>query len=315
LQIDAVVNQAGQKINVAEVTAVGQPDRDSTPNNGPNEEDDFASVELIPTVADLELTQSVNNLTPNQRDELIFTIVLTNRGPDSATSVVVRNNLPAGINFIRSSQTLGEYDPGSGLWTIPVVPADSMQSLQLVGRVDSRDPISSFAEVIGTDQFDPDSEPNNQDLTEDDIATAVSVPRLIDISASASVDNQDPEPFELVEVVITVRNDGPDDATGLVVDVTVPDGLTILSSDPERGTYNSPWDIGNLASGESVDLVLTARGEIRGTKPIEVEVISHDQADRDSVPANDELEEDDQTVLLIRIPLYTKRLYLGSSPL
>lgn len=311
LEIEVLVTESDPKLNIAEIAFVDQPDIDSTPGNGVVDEDDYAQAEITPQIADLELVKTVNNETPNQNEEVFFTVILANRGPNDATNVLVRDFLPDGMIFVRATESSGSYSRVNGLWTIPAVPAMSVASLQLVARVDTKEPVTNRAEVIASDQFDSDSTPDNQVPTEDDIDFASLTPRLVDVSVAASVDKEQPNPGEVVEMTFTVRNDGPDDATGLVIDVDLPEGLLLLSAQPERGTFNSPWSIGFLGVGESVDLVIKALAQTRGTKLVQMQVIAQDQADVDSTPANNIPQEDDQTALLVRVPLFSKRRFLG----
>ncbi|WP_242667517.1 DUF11 domain-containing protein, partial [Flavobacterium sp. AJR] len=59
LQLTGTVNTTGDYLNIAEVTAAGLPDPDSTPNNGVTTEDDYATATIIPTnqASDLSLTK------------------------------------------------------------------------------------------------------------------------------------------------------------------------------------------------------------------------------------------------------------------
>ena len=64
-----------------------------------------------------------------------------------------------------------------------------------------------------------------------------------------------------VDFTITVTNNGPSDATGVLVTDQLPAGLTYVSDLASVGTYNSGtgvWTIGALASGASATLTLTA---------------------------------------------------------
>ncbi len=313
LDIDVRVDTPNPLTNTAEVTSVRQPDADSTPDNGDPNEDDFGQATITPRFADLELTKSVNITSPNQDDELLFTMVVSNKGPNNATNVVVQDNLPNGLEFVRSSLTSGSYNPVTGVWTIPTVTNGSQQSLQVVAVLKSKVPITNEAEIIASDQFDPDSTPNNQNPNEDDIADVTVTPKVIDISVSASVDKEEPSLGEVVQMKFLVTNDGPDVATGVRANVILPNGLRFISAQPGRGTFVAGlWTIGNLAPGETVQLTITARAETRGTKRVPIEVIAHQQADRDSDPGNHVESEDDQTTLLVRVPLYSKRLFLAS---
>ena len=55
---------------------------------------------------------------------------------------------------------------------------------------------------------------------------------------------------------VTVKNNGPDTASGVKITDLLPDGLKLLSYTVSQGTYNSItgiWDIGNLnVNGTSV---------------------------------------------------------------
>ena len=313
LEIDVRVDTAQPLTNVAEVTAVRQPDADSTPGNGVPDEDDFGQASITPTNADLELSKSVNNMSPNVDEEMLFTVVVSNKGPNNATNVVVRDILPDGVEFVQSTVTSGSYDPTSGVWTIPTVVNGSAQSLQIKAVVTSKGPVTNVAEIIASDQFDPDSSPNNQVPTEDDIATVTVTPKLIDISVSASADNLEPNLGSTFQMKFLVTNSGPENASGVRANVLIPSGLEVISSRPGRGTYVAGlWNIGNVAIDETVELTITVRALTRGTKPVTIEVISHQQADRDSDPGNHIPTEDDQTTLLIRVPLFSKRMFLAS---
>src|SRR4029077_5628649 len=64
-----------------------------------------------------------------------------------------------------------------------------------------------------------------------------------------------------VTFTITVTNNGPSNASGVVVTDQLPAGLTYVSSVPSQGTYTSGtgvWNIGAIGSGTSVTLSLTA---------------------------------------------------------
>jgi large repetitive protein len=67
-------------------------------------------------MADLSVTKTVSDATPNVGDQITFTVTLTNAGPDAATGVQVTDLLPAGLSFVNATPGQGTYDgkPASG---------------------------------------------------------------------------------------------------------------------------------------------------------------------------------------------------------
>ena len=96
---------------------------------------------------------------------------------------------------------------------------------------------------------------------------------------------------------ITLTNAGPTDATGVAVRDQLPSGLTYLSSIASVGSYNSGtgiWTVGNVASGLSPTLQISARVDITGSLTNTAQVSASNQPDPDSTPNNSNAAEDDQ---------------------
>jgi uncharacterized repeat protein (TIGR01451 family) len=315
LTINAIVGSTVGGTNTAEVTAIDQPDSDSEPGNNNANEDDQASTTFTTQVADLSLNKTVDNEMPNQAQNVNFTLTLSNAGPDNATDIAIRDLLPAGLRFVSSSPSTGQYDPTTGRWTLSTLPAGASAILGIEAAVTSANPASNVAEVVAVRQFDPDSVPDNNVSSEDDYAQQAVMPQVVDISVSAAVDNPEPLEGETIRIVFTALNAGPAAATGVQLNTLLPLGLTLISSQPQTGSYNSVtglWDVGNLASGATTQLVLNARVDTRGVKTVPIEVTATDQFDVDSTPNNNVPAEDDQSEIVIRAPrLLNKRLFMS----
>ena len=84
-----------------------------------------------------------------------------------------------------------------------------------------------------------------------------------------------------VKFTIKVKNNGPNNATGVNVSAIIPDGLVYLSSVPSIGTFspeNGIWDIGNLDVGENQTLVINVQTNKTGLidYPVNVSSIEED---------------------------------------
>ena len=248
--------------------------------------------------ADLSLTKTVNNATPNVGSNVTFTVTVSNAGPSAATGVRVGDQLPAGYTYV-SDNGAGAYVSGTGVWTIPgTIASGANVSLQIVARVNASGPYANTAQVTASDQTDPDSTPNNNAPAEDDQATATPVPvPVADLSLTKTVSNATPTVGSNVTFTVTVSNAGPSAATGVRVGDQLPAGYTHVS-DNGAGAYVSGtgvWTIpGTIASGANVSLQIVARVNASGPYANTAQVTASDQTDPDSTPNNNNPTEDDQ---------------------
>lgn len=173
LTITATAQSVGAKINNSEVTASTTPDPDSTPNDGIG--DDFSSVTVTPGAAasaDLSLTKTVNNSTPNIGERVTFTVTLNNAGPSAANGVQVTDLLPAGLLYVSSTVTQGTYTNGTGIWDVGTAAVGSPSAtLTITATVQTVGGKTNTAQVTASTTPDPDSTPN--DGMGDDFASAV----------------------------------------------------------------------------------------------------------------------------------------------
>ncbi len=297
LQITAKMTGTVSATNPAEITASDQRDPDSTPNNGVATEDDQAAATVTPQIADLSLSQKANPVRPNASQQVTFTITVTNAGPNDATGVAVTDALPAGMAFVSATASTGTYDRSKGLWTVGKVAKGGTVTLTLVGRTETSGEKTNTAEITASDQYDPDSQPNNQVADEDDQASVTITPQVADVSLTKRVDRDAPNVGDDVTFIITLNNDGPDAATGVKVKDSLPAGMSYVSSNAAQGSYSptsGEWNVGTVPPGSDVTLYLVGKVTNPTAKINAAELIAADQFDPDSAPGNNIATEDDQ---------------------
>ncbi len=94
----------------------------------------------------------------------------------------------------------------------------------------------------------------NQDFDNPVVTT-----RDADIAVVKTVDEPNPLENGTVNFTITATNNGPENATELDINETIPTGLTLVQATPSQGTYNqltNLWEVGTLPNGSSATLVL-----------------------------------------------------------
>lgn len=253
LTLNAVFAGPSQVRNTASVAS-------STPDANPA--NNTASVLVPSQVADLSLSKAASTQSPNVGDAVSFTLRVANAGPDSATRVRVADRLPAGLSFVSSTATQGTYAAGSGEWNVGTVASGASATLTLVARVDGATVVTNIAEIAGSEQFDPNSQPGNANASENDQASVTLVPQSADLAVAKSVDRPNPNVGETVRFRLTASNAGPTAATGVVVQDLLPAGLTFVSATASVGTYNAStgaWTLGTLNNAQTATLDMVVR--------------------------------------------------------
>ncbi|KPJ67326.1 MAG: hypothetical protein AMJ43_05615, partial [Coxiella sp. DG_40] len=243
--------------------------------------------------ADLMLTKTVDDATPNLHQEITLTITLTNAGPGTATGVVVSDLLPGGISYTGATSSLGSYDNATGVWTIGTLANGDTATLYLTGTVETHELITNIASVTHSDVYDPNPDNNEDEAT-------VNVPDA-DLELSKTVDDALTQVDNDITFTVTLTNKGPDVATGVEVQDILPQGDTAYVSDNSGGSYNSAtgiWTVGDLAAGETVALEIVAKVTDYGVFDNFAQVWTSPVYDPDSTPGvvADEDDEDAVTV-------------------
>jgi uncharacterized repeat protein (TIGR01451 family) len=228
LQITAKITAETVVTNTATVTST------STDTGSGN---NSASVGVNAKDADLAITKTVSNASPDLNGNVTYTLTVTNNGPDAAASVTVNDLLPSGLTYV-SDNGSGAYVSSTGVWTIGSMINGATTSLEIIAKVTTTSPVTNTATVASATTYDPDTANNSSSAAVD--------ARAADLAITKTVDNATPDVNGNVTYTVTVTNNGPDAATGVVVNDLLPSGATYVS-DNGSGAYVSStgvWTVG-----------------------------------------------------------------------
>jgi len=86
---------------------------------------------------------------------IAFTVVLTNKGPNQATGVMVADVPPPVLSSISSNTSQGSFS--GTIWNVGTLDAQSWATLILTGTAQSVGIFTNIAQVSASDQTDPNS--------------------------------------------------------------------------------------------------------------------------------------------------------------
>lgn len=245
-------------------------------NDGDTDSDTNLSLDIgIFAPTDLEITKSDSVDPVVAGESLTYTLNVTNNGPAAATGVTVVDTLPAGVTFQSATPSQGTASEAGGVVTalLGSLASGSSATVSITVDVDSSttSALSNSATVSG----------NEIDLVSaNDTATEpTDVTTEIDLQITKS-DSVDPTVAgELLTYTLNVLNNGPSDATGVIVTDTLPAGVTFDSATPSQGSASEAGgvvtaNLGALAAGASatitiiVDVPPSATGTLTNTAQV-----------------------------------------------
>ena len=202
--------------------------------------------------ADLRITKTVSPTTAAVGESVNFTITVTNDGPAPATGVAVADFLSSGIVVRSFAETLGTHVVSTGEWQIGTLLAGESAQLTLTATITEPGVTANLAVISSHDSPDPGSEQQLRGGIGERSTAA-------DVAVRKTVDNAAPTIGQNVTFTIKVTNNGPNDATGIVITDALPPELALVSATPTQGTYaGSDWTVGDLLNGAQATLTIVA---------------------------------------------------------
>ena len=252
-----VLNGTGYKYNITDLP-IGKYNATASYAGDINHtgDTDWVLFEVLP-YNDLEITKTVDVTEDyvNVTDVITYSITVRNHGPSKAYGVNVTERLSPYLKLIRSKPTIGEYNLTGGYWYIGELEANDLETLTIVAEVIHMGPITNTVWVTGLGK--DINETNNIDSAHNFTALPI-----VDLSIAKKV-NVTKDVINVLDVIqfdIVVYNDGPCNATGVIVEELIDPHLEVLSNTTTSGKYEAgTWNIGNLANGSSATLTIVAK--------------------------------------------------------
>jgi hypothetical protein len=199
-----------------------------------------------------------------------FTVLTANSGPTTtvaaAAAVVQTVQLPAGLTGVFVSNN-GSYNATSGMVTFPAIPV-LLSGATEENTVSFVAPATGFTATANVTTATAESNSSNLFTAP---ATTIS-PATTDqanLSSSITLSDKNVAPGAAETFTIVTGNNGPQAATGVVQEVSLPIGLTILSISG-GGSYSpitgiASFPIGTLISGTSLTNTINLTAPAYGT--------------------------------------------------
>ena len=246
----------------------------------------------------MTMTADVDVVTPGSG--INYTLTVSNNGPDNATGIEVTNYLAAGlIENMADINMGGVYSDNQIIWMIPELlngeSVDLIFGASVISNIGREDIVNS-AEITMSDQFDPNSTPDNMGATpseNDEAIHIVSVNMTADLELDIMNDDNLYGIGETVTIEIKLSNKGLDNAAMVTVVNYVPSGMTNVTNISNGGTLvdnEIQWSIFDLDMNE--ELILTFDTELIAVISEcdaylnKAEVLQSSSEDSDSSPGN-----------------------------
>ena len=235
-------------------------DPDTTNNNGSAPANRVTTV--VTELADLALAKS-GPAAVNALGSITYTVGVTNNGPSDATAVVVRDTLPAGVTFV-SADNGGTEAGGVVTWPAAASLANGANlSYSLTVTAPATGTLLNVARADAS-TIDPDTTNNNGSAPANRVTTTVTELADLAVTKSGPATVNAAQSFSYT---LNVANSGPDDANAVVVQDTLPAGVTFVSAD-NGGTESGgivTWPAVGLPSGDNLTYTVTVTAPASGT--------------------------------------------------
>jgi uncharacterized repeat protein (TIGR01451 family)/CSLREA domain-containing protein len=231
----------------------------STATDASNNTSEFSKCFLFGTTqtSDLTVIKTANKTSLIADENAVFTITLTNKGPNDATGIAVTDVLPGGISFTNATASQGSYDAASGTWAAGSLTNGNQATLTLTTIAAQAGSFTNTATITASDQSDNNFANNTSSVT----ITVQPRVSFADLQINKTVNKTSVIVGETFTYTVTLTNNGLDDATGISISDIAPPGISFGQVTASAGSYDSStgrWTINSLSNGSHAILTIVA---------------------------------------------------------
>jgi len=215
--------------------------------------------------ADLEISKADDPDPVAAGGSVAYTLVITNHGPLDADGVWVTDTLPSGLSVVQTQPSVDSV-VGSDLgWNLGTLGSGAVTTILIVVDVDpGQTGVLTNSAIVSA--MTPDSVPSNNG--------AVIDTQVISRSNMTISKVDDPDPVygsQILTYTLLVVNEGPSDATGVVVTDSLPASVALSSVQPPTQAQSAgelTWSLGMVASGASVPVTVVVAVDTEFVGPL-----------------------------------------------
>lgn len=229
---------------------------------------------------DIGVWKTIQTPIIGEDDEGVFRVVVSNLSSVAVSNICVQDIWPTSMRYVGSTLSQGTFDLANQIWTVGTLAAGASATADFtgVGSVGTAGMVFTNTAVL----FSADISDTN--AANDEASATVKI-SLVDLVVSKETFTPSPVVGGIASYFIAVQNNGPDDATGIVLNDILPEGLTVSDAYSEMGTYDdllNVWTIPELVNGAYATLSIdcTVSADVAGrTLTNIVRIVEMDQSD------------------------------------
>lgn len=216
----------------------------------------------VSPLADLSIVKTANPSPVHAGAQLIYTLVITNNGPSTATNIIVTDNVPACFSTPEYSTNAGlTWNPWTSSVNIGSLASGLSSTVLLRGTVctNGASSITNTA-TVSSDTDDPNLSNN----------TSTTTTNITPVSDLAITKQANPEPVAVgsqLTYTLVITNNGPSTANGIVLTDNIPNTVTNPQYSLDNGTTWTNWtgtlNLNPLNNGASEKVLI--RGTVSNT--------------------------------------------------